>query len=295
MGVAGLMPYAYRDRRGRLHGMGVLGDYATVEPEIASAIGLQTCNQSDPGAQNACSQSNQSLLDQYYSGTGVGVDPSTGVPYMQEIQGENPQQSSESGAEIAAAVEANPTQYGYTPATAQTLAQTYGLPTTGGSKAPSANATVTLSNLSRPGQSFQSGDSFRLSISGAAPNSPVSASSTQNGVSQGTNSFGSTDGSGNFSTTGTFYPTNVGTWQETWTVGGQNVGNVSFSVGPAGGAPVAASSTLGPVTAPVTAAVPSVAASAAPSSTFDWSSIPWWGWAGGAAVLLLLFSGGGKR
>ena len=91
------------------------------------------------------------------------------------------------------------------------------------------SATATLSNSSRPGQSFQVGDSWQLNITGP-PNSPVSNLAVQNGNSLGVTGYGSTDANGNFSLSGTFSASAAGNWSETWSVAGQNAPALSFSV-----------------------------------------------------------------
>jgi len=105
-------------------------------------------------------------------------------------------------------------------------------------------ASIALNNLSRPGQSFQVGDLYQVVISGAAPNAPVTNSASQNGASLGTTSYGSTDGSGNFTISGTLQSEHVGSWIEQWTVGGtQQIRTLSFSVTAAPGTTAATTTT----------------------------------------------------
>jgi hypothetical protein len=95
----------------------------------------------------------------------------------------------------------------------------------------SGPSTVTLQNTSRPGSPFQVGDRWRLSITGAAPNSPVTALATQNGQSLGETPMGTTDSSGRFSLTGAMGTGEVGSWSESWNVGGEPVGDfLNFTV-----------------------------------------------------------------
>lgn len=95
------------------------------------------------------------------------------------------------------------------------------------------NMTLTLLNVST-GEvnptNVHVGDIYQVKISGAAPNSTVTASSTQNSNSNGTNSFGNTDSYGNFVIGGTFTAASLGTWIETWYVGGSIVGSFGFNV-----------------------------------------------------------------
>jgi hypothetical protein len=100
---------------------------------------------------------------------------------------------------------------------------------TGGTSSASGAVTATLQNTSRPGQSFQVGDSWQLTVTGPA-NSPVSDTATQNGNSMGTTPYGSTNGSGVFTLTGAIGASQVGTWSETWSVGGVSAPAINFTV-----------------------------------------------------------------
>ena len=93
-------------------------------------------------------------------------------------------------------------------------------------------ATVTLVNVSRPGQSLQVGDSWRLDITGP-PNAPVSITATKNGASMGTTPMGSTDQSGKLSLNATADSSVVGDWREMVTVGASPAPVLAFSVGAA--------------------------------------------------------------
>jgi len=93
--------------------------------------------------------------------------------------------------------------------------------------------TVQITNLTHPGNStnFLVGDSWRINVAGI-PNQPVSVNGTFNGAPWGTN-LGSTDGSGNFSFSGTMSAGTTGNWTETWSVGGTQATPVlSFTVSP---------------------------------------------------------------
>ena len=103
---------------------------------------------------------------------------------------------------------------------------------TGSGLAPSAR----VSNLSRPGQSFQVGDTYLVQVTGPA-NAPVSVSGTQGGKSLGTTPMGQTDGAGNFQKSGIMDGSTVGAWSEQWTVGNTNAGTVNFSVAAAPSSP----------------------------------------------------------
>ena len=110
--------------------------------------------------------------------------------------------------------------------------------------------TAVLVNTSRPGQSPQVGDSWQLSVKGA-PNAPVTNSATQNGTALGTTPYGATDASGNFSLSGTFSSGSIGSWVETWSVGGVQAAPVSFVVSAAlGGGSTAGSTSTGAQSSP---------------------------------------------
>lgn len=97
---------------------------------------------------------------------------------------------------------------------------------------PAASGTgfIQIVNTSRPGQPLQAGDNWQVNITGATPNSPVSVSGTRNGASSGPSAVeGTTDGSGNFSTSGTMSAENVGNWAEQWAIAGKIL-NLQFSV-----------------------------------------------------------------
>ncbi len=160
-------------------------------------------------------------------------------------------------------------------------------------------ASVAIVNTSRPGQPFQAGDTWQLTIKGT-PNQQVSASVVQNGGSLGTSSYGDTDANGSLILNGSFDPTTVGSWSEMWTVGTTPAPVLTFSVAalPAGSSSSSAS------------AAPSSSASPAPAPSFDLSSItsmltqpvdlfgvsvPVWGIGAAAIVALYLFGGSHKR
>src|SRR5947207_843284 len=87
--------------------------------------------------------------------------------------------------------------------------------------------TLYLANTSNSGlgRDFVINDSFSLSITGAAPNAPVTLNFTQNGVGSNGNNMGNTDANGAFSLTGVEGSANIGTWTETWFVNGVQVGD----------------------------------------------------------------------
>lgn len=95
--------------------------------------------------------------------------------------------------------------------------------------------------------SFNVGDPWQITISGP-PNSQVAVSGTQNGASVGTATPMGTIGSGGtLVLTGTMGAPQVGNWTESWTVGGQNAGSISFSVAAPSGSSGGGGSTGNPL------------------------------------------------
>lgn len=89
---------------------------------------------------------------------------------------------------------------------------------------------LSLQNLSTGNAAtLKVGDNWRISISGATPNAPVSVNGGKNG-SMASTPMGSTDANGNFVLTGTITPDEVGLWAEQWYVGQQNSGLITFTV-----------------------------------------------------------------
>jgi hypothetical protein len=77
---------------------------------------------------------------------------------------------------------------------------------------------------------FYVGNSWTLTIAGAAASSLVQISATQNGSSLGTTSYGDTDGSGGWTLSGAFDSSTVGTWVEDFYVGGNFIGELDFTI-----------------------------------------------------------------
>jgi len=155
----------------------------------------------------------------------------------------------------------------------------------GTAPATSYSPTISLSNVTRPGQPFQAGDSFALSIIGAAPNKPVAVTSQHNGAGSSAN-FGNTDSHGNFSTSGVMTADTIGSWTEQWSVGGVPLQALTFTVSAAPSATSASGGGLAP--APL-AANPLVANPLALSASASWFS----GSTFGLPNWMLLLAGGG--
>lgn len=147
--------------------------------------------------------------------------------------------------------------------------------------------TASLRNLSGAG-GFRVGDRWELTITGR-PNSLVTVVASHNGETSNAN-FGSTDASGRRVLTGQFDAGTVGSWQQVWSVAGQNA-TVTFSVVPVG-APSSGSGTntsSGSNTGSNNqTSLPSVLDG---SFQVAGMNIPYWA-AGAAAVGAFLFMGG---
>jgi hypothetical protein len=166
---------------------------------------------------------------------------------------------------------------------------TIGGGSTGGSTGSSFPVSVRLiNNTGGSNSQFNVGDSWQLMITGP-PNAQVSAAATQNGTSLGTTSMGVTNANGQLLLTGTMSAAQAGTWTESWTVGGQAAGSISFSVAaPSGGSgggsstspPGASSSSSGSITDLLSGSV-----------DIGGASIPTVGLIVGGLVALWLFGG----
>jgi hypothetical protein len=168
-----------------------------------------------------------------------------------------------------------------------------GIVTSGG---PQGQISIRLVNSSGGSNSaFNVGDSWQVIVSGP-PNSPVTASATQNGTSLGSSPMGTIGSNGQLVLTGTMSASQVGNWTESWSVGGQSAGTISFSVAapsgsgssPGGGSPAGSSSGGG-----------SPAGSSSSTSDFLSGSVSVGGvsvpyWALGAGALALFFLMGRK-
>jgi hypothetical protein len=109
------------------------------------------------------------------------------------------------------------------------------LPSASSSSSGSAAPSVNLSNSSGgSSNSFNVGDSWQIVVTGA-PNATVQASASQNGTSLGTSTMGTIGANGQLILQGTFTSSQVGNWTESWTVGGQSAGSITFSVAAASG------------------------------------------------------------
>jgi hypothetical protein len=106
--------------------------------------------------------------------------------------------------------------------------------------APSSTAVSTSSSagLLKPivsfsggdGSTLHPGDSWKITITGAAPNAGIVVNYTKNGQPAGSAQIGATDANGNWSLSGTFSDAELGTWREAWTVGSVSIGSYGFSV-----------------------------------------------------------------
>lgn len=157
-----------------------------------------------------------------------------------------------------------------------------------------SGSTFRLENVTRNSTNYQVGDSWRVTITRAAPNQPVFVAGTQNGKSVGQTQVGKTDGQGNFTLSGVMTPDTIGQWYETWMVGNTALPAAQFTVsqppGPSGTqstTPVNPSSTT-PQTALTLPSIDGVDLNGA--ATVAGYQIPYWAM-GAAAIGLLLVLG----
>jgi len=190
------------------------------------------------------------------------------------------------GGTVDATANAGQPVQGYTTLQAQTQAATAASPSGG-------HVTFTTS---RGSNQLQVGDTWLVSITGATPNAPVTAT-----VGRNTTPMGKTDASGNFSLAGTARTQDLGPWNESWSVGGVPSGAFSFTISPVA---AAASSGSGAGTGTGTSSgggssAGSTGGGSSSSSTviggFDLSSIPTWGWLAAAGVAAFFMFGKGGR
>ena len=117
----------------------------------------------------------------------------------------------------------------------------------GGSGVAAASPTVTVTNATRGGStSFFDGDGFVINVNGGLANSPVTLSQTKNGVIFSTNVFeGTSNGSGSIQFAGVILASEVGSWTETWYVGGVQAAPVlAFTVANIASVPILVPNTV---------------------------------------------------
>jgi len=158
-----------------------------------------------------------------------------------------------------------------------------------------------------PSTSLKVGDTWTLSISGAAPNAPVTVSMTGPKTTAG--GVGSTDATGAFSMSGPVTTDMIGSWSEVWSVAAQPVGTITFSVaapaanGGGGGTSSSSGSGSGGSGSGGSGSTSSgggPVVTATPSTTFDigtfftgsaFAGIPNWALIGAALAAVFVFGG----
>jgi hypothetical protein len=105
-------------------------------------------------------------------------------------------------------------------------------------RTPAVAPKLTFTN-SRGSNSLVVGDTWTITITGAAPGSAVSVTGNTSGsnTTPVTTPLGSTDVNGQFTLSGQLDPSTVGVWAEDWRVGGNTVGHIAFTVSGAPAAP----------------------------------------------------------
>lgn len=92
---------------------------------------------------------------------------------------------------------------------------------------PSLSFTTGSGDTSTP----KVGDTWKISITNATPGASVTVIGSYNGGSSGeATTMGAIQSDGTLSLSGTFTADQVGSWQESWSVGGTSVGSFSFNV-----------------------------------------------------------------
>ena len=127
---------------------------------------------------------------------------------------------------------------------------------------------------SRGGSTLYPGDTWNITINNSTPNAKVTADGMMKGANFSGTSFGSTDGNGNWTLSGTVGSGDVGYWQENWNVNGLRVGSVSFQVATPTlqAAPVVTTPSQSPVTNPTSQSTNTT--NGVPTTTVFGTSIP---------------------
>ncbi len=227
--------------------------------EWAAALGLESCDQSSVSSQYACSLRNQEKINAYVPGTPT---------YTAFHDGGTPDPAPTYTAPVYTAP-AQPVSVNYTPR-------------------------VTFTN-SRGGNILYPGDTWTVRITGGRPSSTVYVMGGKNGASD-TTRMGVSDSSGNFELSGAVSSAEVGSWAESWSVGGTPAGSFSFVVQPTATTPATVPPASGGTPTPTPTGGRIDDSNAPPSvGGFDLSAIPWWGWLAGGAGAIFLFGGGRGR
>jgi hypothetical protein len=287
------MSYGLRGRGGRISGLGVFNpvglgfDYYDL---LKSAGGTQVCDPRD----SACVAQNEQITD--------AVRALWTSQYMT-----NPDVANQPVPDVSVNLQTSPAalqQYMQNiPVTSETISVDQGPVKTAAQwlSGGSGGASAAVTPVRRGGQltfttskgtaALQVGDTWLVAISGASPNSPVTVSGSGPGGAFSNTPMGSTDGSGNFSKSGSVGTAEIGSWSEQWAVGGAPSGAFSFTVAAVPTSPVIFKSGTTDGSTPGGAA----ASGGSTVGGFDLSSIPWWGWALGAGAALFMFGGGRGR
>ncbi len=154
---------------------------------------------------------------------------------------------------------------------------------------PTPQGSLKFTNLTSGNNSqLAVGDRWQIQISGAIPNGAVTVMGGQNGAHD-TTPMGNADLFGNWTSNGQISAAQVGSWSEAWSVGGQPVGQFSFTVVPASGSGTGAGSAQA-VSGSGTGAGSGQTVSGSfmdllsKSTTIGGASIPDWALIGGALV-----------
>ncbi len=247
--------------------------------DLQTATGWELCTGPDVAAQFACSQRNTQRAQQISD-------------IQQQYNGQVPCSALSSIVPVVAPGPSSAPITSTTPATTPAATSTSTSTSTSASTSRGALSFVT----SRGGSTLYPGDTWQITISGAAPNAPISVVGGMNGAMNNTPS-GTTDANGNYTANGTIDSSSIGSWYEAWTVGGAGIGTITFTVAAAPATPNSASTTGSTTTGGSTTGGTTTGGTTT-STTDNWftdqmiSGVPNWALvAAAAAVAMFAFRG----
>jgi hypothetical protein len=286
------MSYGLRGYDGRVHGLGVFNppgqpDYEDCDPRDTPCV-MRNSAKSNANVLAIAGAQAQNNLDQCLANAENANSPEQKASVLASCG----QAYSDAGAYAAQTAAAPVTWY----SGGGTAASFVGVNVPVKAPAPpvARGGQLTFTS-SRGGTALQVGDTWMVAITGASPNSPVTVSGSMPGSSFSGTAMGTTDSNGNFSKSGQVGTGEIGSWQESWAVGGAPSGSFSFTVvaapaqqvifKQAGAAANGAAAGGGSADGGSTPGGSTVAG-------FDLSKIPWWGWLAAGGVALFAFKGG---
>jgi hypothetical protein len=73
-------------------------------------------------------------------------------------------------------------------------------------------------------------DTWRFTVTGGRPNTPVTVTARKNGGAASTATYGKTDAAGNWTMSGKSDAGDAGTWSQSWSVGGTDAGSITVQI-----------------------------------------------------------------